>query len=400
MCTILPSVGLLLTASLAAAQMKSPETSNHFEEWTDPESGVVSYVLRTRVAPQQQSFYFVNRSMTTDGRFLWFYCVNPPSNVRTMGLADLQTDEVHYFPQIRCDYAAPYVDPDTGDLYWTTNEGIFRHPPSPGGDPERLCGVPGALPKPEHRLYQLACHLTRSASKRAFFLDSRVDNQFICGDVDIATGAYTEWGRATTMFNHAQFSPTDDDMVLICKEYWNDAVTGELHLIPTGADGVFERLWLWKRGEDPTRIAPINGGKATHEWWGADGKAFYYCAYPKYGIARYDLATGEQSMITTQRATHAHASADGRYFAFDQAIEPWYRGCPWKVFFYNHETGKTACIVTHNPAYNTQQEPSSWHPDPHPQFVANNRYIVSTLNIDGAMNVLVTPVAPLVERTQ
>jgi hypothetical protein len=29
--------------------------------------------------------------------------------------------------------------------------------------------------------------------------------------------------------------------------------------------------------------------------------------------------------------------------------------------------------------------------------VADDRYIVSTLNIGGAMNVLVTPVAPLVE---
>ena len=51
--------------------MKTPETSRHFEEWTDPASGVVSYVLKTHVAQQQQTFYFTNRSMTKDGQFLW-----------------------------------------------------------------------------------------------------------------------------------------------------------------------------------------------------------------------------------------------------------------------------------------------------------------------------------------
>jgi len=393
-------VHLLLAVSLSAGELKMPETSKHFEKWTDPESGVVSYVLRTRVAKQQQSFYFVNRSMTEDGRFLWFYCVDPPSNTRTMGLVDFEADEVRHFPEIRGVAASPYVDLETGDLYWTTDCGVFQHSPFVDGGVQSLCGVPSSFPKVEHRLYQLACHLTRNASETEFFLDARIDNKFICGDVDIATGEYTEWGRDTSMFNHAQFSPTDDDLVLICKEYWTDALTGEFHLIPTGEDGVFERLWLWRRGEDPRRIPPIHGGKATHEWWSPKGDAVYYCAYPGYGIARYDLATRGQRMVTTHRATHAHSSLDDKYFVFDQTIGRQYRGCAWKVFFYNHESDKTACIVTHNPQYNTQENPSSWHPDPHPQFVSNDRYIVSTLNINGAMNVLVTPVEPLIKRTK
>jgi hypothetical protein len=260
--------------------------------------------------------------------------------------------------------------------------------------------VPACFPKPEHRLYQLACHLTRNSSGTQFFLDARVDNQSICGTLDIATGAYTEWGRSAPMFNHAQFCPTDDDLVLICKEFWTDAVTKERHGIPRNADGVYERLWLWQKGAAPKLVPPINGGGATHEWWSADGKRFYYCAYPTYGIACYDVASGTQRMVTTERATHAHSSSDDRYFVFDQSIGRQYRGCAWKVFFHNTETGKTACIVTRNPEYNTPEKPSTWHPDPHPQIVAGDRYIVSTLNIDGAMNVLVTPVAPLVERTK
>ncbi len=393
---------LLMAMAMAvqAGDMQTPETSRHFAKWTDPESGVVSYVLQTRVAPQQQSFYFVNRSMTTDGRFLWFYCINPPSGTRTMGVVDFAADEVRYFPDIRGVGATPYVDPDTGDLYWATSKGVFRHSPAREGTAEQVCGVPDCFPKPEKRLYQMACHLTRNAAKTEFFLDARVDNQFICGDVDIATGEYAEWGRPDFMFNHAQFSPIDNDRVLICKEFWNDAFTGERRLIPKNADGVYERLWLWKRGEEPQLVAPINGGGATHEWWSANGTCFYYCAYPKYGIARYDLATGEQSMITTNRATHAHSSSDDLYFVFDQSIGRQYRGCAWKVFFYNRATDQTVCIVSNNPEYNPPEKPSTWHPDPHPQIVAQDRYIVSTLNIDGAMNVLVTPLAPLIEKTK
>lgn len=380
--------------------LKTPETSKHFAKWVDPESGVTSYVLKTRVAPQQQSFYFVNRSMTADGRFLWFYCITPPSGARTMGLVDFKTDEVHGFPQISFQPASPFVDPKTGDLYWTNREGVFRHSPAPDGENHQVTRVPECFPKPEQRLYQLVCHLTRNASGTRFFLDARVDNQSLCGDLDIATGAYTEWGRSEPMFNHAQFSPTDDSLVLICKEFWNDAVTGERHGIPTNADGVYERLWLWRKGAAPELVPPINGGGATHEWWSGDGKRFYYCAYPKHGIACYELETGRQHMVTTERATHAHSSLDDRYFVFDQSIGRQYRGCAWKVFFHNTRTGRTICIVTCNPEYNTPEKPSTWHPDPHPQIVANDRYVVSTLNIDGAMNVLVTPLAPLVELTQ
>ena len=59
--------------------MYTPETSKHFDLFVDPVSGVKSYVLKTKVALQQQSFYFVNRAMDDAGRFLWFYCSNPPA---------------------------------------------------------------------------------------------------------------------------------------------------------------------------------------------------------------------------------------------------------------------------------------------------------------------------------
>lgn len=394
--------------NLYASEMKTPETSKHFIRWTDPNSGVVSYVLKTRVAPQQQTFYFVNRSMTNDGRFLLFHCSDPPKNTDSMGVVDFKKDIVYDLPKINRFGPSPYLDTQTGDLSWATTRGLFNHSLySQYKDVNtKLCSLPKSFPPAQHRIYRLGLHLTRSASKTKFFLDARIDNQFICGAVDIATGHYTEWGRPFPGASHAQFSPTDDNMVFICIDAWSDVVTNQYHWIPTNADGVFERLWLWKKGQEPKLIPPINGGNATHEWWGADGKGLYYCAYPKgskgpgFGIARYDLETGQSKMITTTRATHAHCTADGRYFTFDQHIGPFYRGCPWKVFFYDSQTDNLICIETYNPPYNTAENPSTWHPDPHPNFVCNDKYIVSTLNIDGAMNLLITPVAPLIEMTR
>lgn len=402
---------LLLTAICLLAgtlrAMKSPETSQHFKQWVDPESGVISYVLQTHVATQQQSFYYINRCMTDDSRFLWFYCGEKPG-LRSMGVIDFETDEIRYFPDFLNIYASPYVDPETGYLYWATAEGIYGHSPYTNGTVETISGVPECFPEVNTRLYQLVCHLTRNASNTKFFLDSRIDNEFILGDLEISTGNYTEWGRTNFMFNHAQFHPTNDGLVLLCREYWKDADTGEQYYIPTNNDGVFERLWLWEEGSpQPELIPPINtgsGGRATHEWWSAQGECFYYCAYPSswqppgFGIARYDLETKTTTMITTNRATHAHSSPDDRFFVFDQTVPVnSYRGCAFNVFFYNPATDQAVRIAA-SPAYNTVDNQSSWHPDTHPSF-ANDQYIVSTLNIDGAMNVLVTPVSPLIKMT-
>ena len=78
--------------------MYNPETSKHFEPFIDPKTGVKSYVLKTKVAGQQQGFYFVNRAMDEQGRYLWFYCTNPPAVYMTLGVVDFEDDEVRWFP--------------------------------------------------------------------------------------------------------------------------------------------------------------------------------------------------------------------------------------------------------------------------------------------------------------
>jgi hypothetical protein len=88
------------------------DDSDLFTPVTYPKSGVTSYVLKHRVAPVQQGFYFVNDSMSADGRYLWFYCAFPPALRRTLAVIDFVDQEVRHFPETNA--AGAYVDPDSG----------------------------------------------------------------------------------------------------------------------------------------------------------------------------------------------------------------------------------------------------------------------------------------------
>ena len=66
--------------------------SKLFTPWTNPDTGVTVYLLTQKVAPLQQTFYYVNDGMTRDGRYLWFYCAFPPSALKTLGGIDFEAD--------------------------------------------------------------------------------------------------------------------------------------------------------------------------------------------------------------------------------------------------------------------------------------------------------------------
>jgi hypothetical protein len=69
----IPMVGASPVISSASnhGRGNAPRSSPLFQPWTDPSSGVKSFVLSQRVAPLQQSFYFTNPSFSDPwrGRF-------------------------------------------------------------------------------------------------------------------------------------------------------------------------------------------------------------------------------------------------------------------------------------------------------------------------------------------
>jgi len=87
-------------------------------------------MLNERIAPFQQSFYFTIESITADGRYLWFYCAFPPGADsyygRQLGVADLKDQRVSFFPETQFADASPFVDVETGEVYWTTGLELWK----------------------------------------------------------------------------------------------------------------------------------------------------------------------------------------------------------------------------------------------------------------------------------
>ena len=76
--------------------MKTPETSRLFEKRTDPKTGVEHYLLTHKITRHQQGFYFVNDSMTEDGRYLWFYVGRLPGAPKLLGVIDFEKDDMWF----------------------------------------------------------------------------------------------------------------------------------------------------------------------------------------------------------------------------------------------------------------------------------------------------------------
>jgi len=232
------------------------------------------------------------------------------------------------------------------------------------------------------------------------FLDARVDDRFIQGMLDIKTGQFEKWGEESVCVNHGQVNPVNDRLALCAHETrWTDSKNVE-HRIQN-VDGIYPRLLLVEPNNKRRIVRPMNN-TATHEHWAADGKGFYYCSWGReYGVIYYDLASGQQQRVAPVHAAHATMSADHCFFTYDCSVGPWYRGCSWQVGFYNTVAKKEIFLYTVLPAFNSKENPSKLHPDPHPQFVCGDKYIICTINRgDGRMDLSVTPVAPLIAKTE
>ncbi|MBI5819507.1 MAG: hypothetical protein HZA88_11025 [Verrucomicrobia bacterium] len=397
---LLPLLALSCNAAeQGSTALKTPATSKLFRKHVDPQSGVVSCILETRVAENQQSLYFTQKSMTEDGRFIVFNVSGGErGNQKSFAMIDFLKDEVR---PLEISGSIPFLDTDTAMLYWFEPGGLYKMDlRAASRSPEKLCDIPPQIKAAGEKVQGYATHLTLTSDRSKVFMDTRVDDRFIQGMLDIKTGQFEKWGEESVCVNHGQLNPVNDRLALCAHETrWTDTRKVE-HRIQN-INGVYPRLLLVEPN-DKRRIIPPMNNYATHEYWAADGKGFYYCSHGKeYGVIYYDLASSKQQRVAPIHAAHATMTRDRRYFTYDYSVGPWYRGCSWQVGFYNAETKKEVFLYSVLPAYNTKENPSKLHPDPHPQFVCGDKYIICTINHgDGRMDLSVTPVAPLVEKTR
>lgn len=392
------------------------ENSRHFTPYTDPVSGVKSYILTTRVAALQQGFYFVNSGFSDDGRYLWFYCANPPAP-HYVAMLDLETDTISEFPDATG--SGWCVDGPTGDMYWGCPDGLRMHHPVAGSESILV----GAMPEEARRLgaRYLGTNLTFTPDKTEMVVDVQIKNPdgssggSRIGTMTLADGEFHEWYRTEPgiPYNHAQCSPIDPDLCMCAHEFHYDPVLKKNVPPSKTPEGIYPRLQLIRR--DGTRQMMIpHANSATHECWSADGKSFYYCSGTsaeegeirgQHVIAR-DWMDGKPAEVVAYLpveggvgAWHAHSSIDGRYFVVDGSYNAyglsWWRGTRSFTRFYDTKTKEVKFIISDNPIVNgyTPDNPCAHHIDPHPRFCCGDRYVVHTTTVLGRVDVAVTPVA-------
>lgn len=388
--------------------IKSPENSSLFEMVTDPESGVVSYALKYgEPDDNRQSLYFVTKSMTEDGRFLVFQYTpgNEKKGVgqRRLMLADLKLDQVFDLGPMRM---TPFIETRQNYLvYGIPDEGFFKVNFLTPDKAEKLCDIPEEI-KSLGQIRRLATHLTMTSDRTKAFLDIEArtaegKNRYVQGLLDVTNGEWDFWGKTEWNCNHGQLCPTDDSLAMCAWESaWSDL--GKAYQEETG---LYPRMWLVRKGSK--ELIPAEARNfASHEIWDDDGKGISWCGHGTMDVEdcvyHLDLATGKQeAWAKVPGARHNYCSPDGKYVVVDQAPETWWRGCKWRVAFWNRETEKYVWLYSTRDALMPREHQSVLHPDPHPHFVMNGRYVISTANnADGHMDLFITPVDQLIEMTK
>ena len=399
----------LLSSCSSEQKEFRPESSSLFEERIDPESGVVSYSLKCGYPDDnRQSLYFVTKSMTEDGRFLAFRHTDGNEQKGAgplhLMLADLFKDKIYDlgewtitpFIETREDYMV-YGDIERG--------GFFKRDFFAPTKEIKLCDIPEELSS-LGTVRRLATHLTLTQDRKKAFLDTEIltpegKSRYIQGLLNLEDGSWEEWGETEWICNHGQLNPKDDSMALCA---WESAWE-ELGRKYQEQTGWYPRMWIVKKGEK-TLIPARTMNFASHEIWDDDGKGLSWCGHGKMVdedcVYHLDLESGEETAwAVIPGARHNSCSPDGKYVVVDQAPERWWRGGKWRVAFWNRETGKYVWIYSTRDPLMPQDNQSKLHPDPHPHFVMNGRYVISTANYsDGHMELYLTPVDQLIEMTR
>jgi len=361
-----------------------------FEPWSDPISGITSHILKQKVAPIQQSFYFMNQSFSADGRYLWFYAAHPPAGSaeigRTLGVADLHQEKVIWCPETQFRDASPFVDKDSGAVYWCWGYSVFRREPLADAGAVLVNSIPEEVHK--HRYgKRLATHLTLSANGKEFFIDAHLGDEWCAGSLPLDGSDFVIWQTFDRCYNHAQFSPVDPDLALIAQDWWIDVATGQ-------RSNYENRIWLIERGK-ASRPVFETAKSIAHEWWDVDGEHIWYVDY-KRGTEKVSLVDFERIAVWPNGTCHSHSSRCGQFVVGDIGTYSWkHTGC--RVAFYNVETGKEVDIVSNLPVPALPR--GSYHLDPHPQFCLSDSQIVYTTTVRGSIDIALVNVRDLIDAT-
>jgi len=412
----------LLAAAVTIGEMelKTPATSRLFEPKTDPISGVTSYLLKQDLTEwNAQSLYFSTPSYSEDGRFLVFNAscdeFKPSKerkyNWKQMMVIDFQKDEII---DLKAKYArGPFLDSKTDSLYYYNHERGKLCRRDLAADPLKdidVVAVPDEI-RPRNSSDYFFSHITLTQDHRKMFCDCKVGSRFFQGMLDFDTGRFDKWSETKFVCNHGQLNPVRDDIAMCAWESaWAKTVfeltdeerktakiSGILSDVKRPADVPYPRLQLFRKGQEPQMVTSIVN-RASHELWTRDGKGFIFCGAGK--VIYHDLASGRQHVVCSHGGGHAAITADNRFITFDSAFSGSKRGKPFQVGLCDAEKDQVVWIRPYTGKYSEANEMSRLHPDTHPHFSTDDRWIVWTWLDYHRMRLAVTEVAPLVKQLE
>lgn len=359
-----------------------------FTAWTDPKSGVISYVLTERVAPVQKAAYYTAPGISVDGQWLWFRAVFPP-HPRARFLAAVHLDPSD--PQIRlfheCHLGAnPHVVSPGDTLYVPIRDGIYRF--HVDGQMDEVFRLPSDVVR-NRTIFRLCTTLTISADGRWFLLDSHIGDEYLIALVDVQTGEYRPLKTLNRNYHHAMFSPVDPQLFMMGQGPGYDPMTG----VKTHIE---QRMWIMDI--DQTRFEPVqhdlwfnHNCMSCHEWWAPDGNVLW-CDYDE-GVYYADLETRERTLIWPHGMIHADCNSDATLFCGDMNPYKWTREKPCGVFFYDRTNQREVAIASGLPEPPLPRvDRRAYHLDPHPHFSPDDKAVMYTTSALGKVDVAVTPV--------
>lgn len=343
-----------------------------FTTYSDPESGLKSYLLKHEIAPIQKHFYYTNAAVSADGRWLWVTCCYPPNQQKTLAAVSLNpADNCHYehYPEIGYSSESPLLSPDSDGCWFCCGDSIYRFYQSTG-TVEMIATLPKSVHNGRH-IVRLATHLSLSADGTHLLLDLEIGDRCAVATCDIATGDIEIITWFMARHDHGQFSPDDPDLFLIAQDQLAHPISGDFlhHHLRTFTMRTDGSAYRCINQEFP--CSPFKG--ACHEWWSKPG----HIAFIDYetGVWEHNLKTSTNTLIWSGPLCHAHCDSTGRYFCADQDPYRWSeRACQVKAF--DKETKQTWLIDAGMPEPFGGRNP--YHLDPHPQFSPDGNYIVYT----------------------
>ena len=358
----------------------------YFTAYTDKKSGITSYVLTEKVAALQRHFYFAQPSVSADGKYLWFLCFNPPARYMTLGVVSLDPDHpfIKNFSHASPQGGNPCITPEGDGVYFGAGNTVYKLDIEGNLTKKITVGTSVTHGRPLQRLFT---HASVSADGRHIAMDMKIaDRVYMCVG-DLESGEIRLLNKFGREYNHAMFSPVDKDLILLDQDWWRDRDSGEYFPIDN-------RMWLINT--DATRFEPLvpgmfygrDGTEMAHDYFSPDG---YVCwSDYLYGAYECDLQTRKPLLVWKRPIIHSHCSLHREMFVGDYTPYEWKtKGC--SVMFYDRATDKEIPIFSDMP-YAEIWSDRYYHTDPHPQFCAEDRYIVCESTVlSGEPAVAITP---------